>query len=571
MSQASKAPIGDPKLSREDIAKIEIGHTEASPVVSRVLAFAFIAVLLAVPVFQTIRELPGVPQWTAPAVFLWPKSAELKTLVNPADGEGRFAQAKAINQRMLIDIAEYETELKDRDAMVQWLIPRMQTIITGVLRGGNEKAYCGHDGWLFYRDDIDSLTSRGFLEPSVLRQRAASGSELMAPPQPDPVLAIVDFRDQLAARGIELIIVPAPVKPTVHPEFYSRRYEGRSVMVQNPSYGEFKERLADAGVAIFDPADLFIEDKANNPDEPLYLKTDTHWTPQTMERTAAALAEFAREKADLSAGSPERYTTEEMTIDAMGDIALMLNLPDGQDIYPPETMTIRQVMEDDLLWRPETSAEVLFLGDSFANIYSLQPMGFGESAGFVEHISHALGLPVDAITQNDAGSHATRATLSNHLRSGRDRLDGKKLVIWEFASRELARGDWKLLSMELGEERESDMYVPSSSEPVEVRATVLAATRAPIPGSVPYKDHIIMVHLDDLQSTDDPDANGKAAVAFTWSMRDNVLTPASRYRPGDVVTLKLQPWADVESQYGAFNRREFDDIDLMLEDPVWAE
>jgi len=571
MTRKHQAHVEHHKRSREEIAKIEIGHTDISPAVTRTLSFGFIAVLLAVPIIQTIRELPSVPQWTAPFVFLWPKSSEIKSIVSPPDGEGRFAQAKAMNQRLLIDISEYEKELKDRDVMVQWLIPRMQSIITGGLRGGNEKAYCGRDGWLFYRDDVDSLTGRGFLDPAALRQRAASGNELVAPPQPDPVKAIVDFRDQLAARGIELIIVPAPVKPSVQPEFYSSRYEGRSVIVQNPSFVEFKDRLTKADVSVFDPAELFAKDKASKPSEQLYLKTDTHWTPQAMERTAAALAAFAREKTTLSPASPDRYSTAEKTIAGVGDIALMLKLPKEQAIYPPEKLTIRQVIEDDLLWRPDTSAEVLFLGDSFANIYSLEPMGFGESAGFVEHISLALGLPVDAITQNDAGSHATRTTLSNNMRKGRDRLEGKKLVIWEFASRELSSGDWKLLSMELGEKRESDLYVPTSTEPVEVRAVVLAATRAPIPGSVPYKDHIIMVHLDEIESTDDPQANGKAAVAFIWSMRDNILTPASRYRPGDVVKLKLRPWADVESQFGAFNRREFDDIDLMLADPVWAE
>ena len=42
----------------------------------------------------------------------------------------------------------------------------MQVPVTAWLKGGNEDAYCGRDGWLFYRRDIDSLTGRGFLGDS---------------------------------------------------------------------------------------------------------------------------------------------------------------------------------------------------------------------------------------------------------------------------------------------------------------------------------------------------------------------------------------------------------------------
>ncbi len=571
MSHPHHARVERLKRSREEIAKIEIGHTEASPGVRRALAWSFIATILAVPAMQTVRELPAVPQWCDVFKFPWPKPAEIEAIVQPEGDTSRFAAVKAYNDRLLRDIGAYETELKDRDETVQWLIPRMQTVITGWLRGGNEDAYCGRDGWLFYRRDIDSLTGRGFLDPVVLQRRASGGSELKAPPQPDPVKAIVGFRDQLAKRDIRLIVMPAPVKPSIHPEYYSTRYEGSSEVVQNPSYGEFKRRLADAGVPVFDPADFMAEEKASRPGQPLYLKTDTHWRPETMEATAARLAAFAREAAPLSDARAGLYTTVGKTVEALGDVAMMLKLPAGQGVFPPEKVQLRQVLQGNAFWRPSDTAEVLFLGDSFANIYSLEPMGWGESAGFVEHLSLALGLPVDAITRNDAGSHATRGILANELRRGRDRLEGKKLVVWEFASRELATGDWKMLSMDLGERRDVGMYVPPEGKTVEVKGIVRAASPAPRPGSVPYKDHILMLRLTDLESDDDPAADGQEAIVFAWSMRENVLTAAARYRPGETVRLRLRPWADVAGEYEAINRSELDDEDAMLAEPAWAE
>ena len=38
-------------------------------------------------------------------------------------------------------------------------------------------------------------------------------------------------------------------------------------------------------------------------------------------------------------------------------------------------------------------------------------MGWGTSAGFVEHLSYALSRPLDRIVQNDEGAFATRAVL----------------------------------------------------------------------------------------------------------------------------------------------------------------
>jgi alginate O-acetyltransferase complex protein AlgJ len=59
----------------------------------------------------------------------------------------------------------------------------------------------------------------------------------------------------------------------------------------------------------------------------------------------------------------------------------------------------------------------------------------------VEQLSYVLRRPIDRIVQNDDGAFATRAMLSQ---SGSDRLGGKRVVIYQFAARELAFGDWRL-------------------------------------------------------------------------------------------------------------------------------
>jgi alginate O-acetyltransferase complex protein AlgJ len=70
-------------------------------------------------------------------------------------------------------------------------------------------------------------------------------------------------------------------------------------------------------------------------------------------------------------------------------------------------------------------------------------MGWGTAAGLAPHLALALGRPVDVIAQNDSGAFATRQALARELASGADRLAGKRVVVWELASRELLVGDWK--------------------------------------------------------------------------------------------------------------------------------
>ena len=111
------------------------------------------------------------------------------------------------------------------------------------------------------------------------------------------------------------------------------------------------------------------------------------------------------------------------------------------------------------------------------NIFSLEALGWGESAGFTEHLSRSLGgRPLDYILRNSDGAFATREILARELARGRDRLAGKKLVIWEFAARELAFGDWKLLEMKLGQPAPARFFSPPPGEPVEISGTVDAVS-----------------------------------------------------------------------------------------------
>jgi alginate O-acetyltransferase complex protein AlgJ len=461
------------------------------------------------------------------------------------------------------DLKAAEKRIETESVVSAWLLPRVQSLLSERLQAGNEQVYLGRDGWLFYRPDVDYITGPPFLDPWQLRRRAHVGRV-----QPDPVKAIVDFRNQLTARGIDLIVISVPMKPGVDTERLSPRADATAPLY-NASFLEFKSRLENAGVNVFDPRPLLIQRKRALNNAPLYLATDTHWRPETMEFVAESLAALIRSS---SATPSLPLQVAEKEINGLGDIARMLRLPPNQNLYRPEKVVIHEVSSGNTPWRPNKEAEILLLGDSFSNIFSLEALGWGESAGFAEHLSRALGgISLDCILRNSDAAFATREMLSRDLARGHDRLAGKKLVIWEFAARELAFGDWKMLELKLGQPVPARFFVPKQGEQVVVTATVEFVSTVPRPGTVPYKDHILALHLTDLTMEGRSEKDAWESLVYLESMRDNVLTAAAHFRPGDRVTLRLRPWTDVSDRYEKINRSEIDDPSIQLEEPCWGE
>ncbi len=507
---------------RREMARKELGTTHIKRNVSIVSLVIFSVVLLSVPICQLVSDIQrGESLHIFQAIGLLPVPN-------------------------LEEIEAYEDTLEAKSVLTNWLLPGVQTILTRVFRTGNEQAYLGRDGWLFYRADIDSLIGAD----SAKTTRAA-------------LAAIVDFNRQLAARDITLIVVPTPVKPTIHPEKFSKRYQVPDAPVHNPDYAVFVETLASEGVLVYDPSLLLF---AAARQEAQYLRTDTHWKPEAMEQVANRLAAFIEAQVELSSAQSRAYTKTADAITNIGDIAKMLKLPENQMLFPEEQVT-RHVIQSasGTLWQPNRASEVLFLGDSFGNIYSLVGMGWGDSAGFVEHLSAELARPIDKIIINAGGADATRQALVQEINRGNDRLAGKRVLVYQFATRELFSGDWKLLS--IPSDKGLQRSAISIAEGITVTATIKAKTEPPVPGSVPYSECIIALHLENTDTSDLP----AEFVVFLWGMRGNQWTDAATFKVGQKVKLRLRPWTAIETEYGSYNRKELENEETWLLDVYWGE
>ncbi|MBI2440967.1 MAG: hypothetical protein HYV35_06295 [Lentisphaerae bacterium] len=562
--------VFSPYLNREEQALREVGQTTIRPALAWFLTGLFLICIYAVGIIQEFHDL-GAPETRAH----WSGSAALTAL---AQTPGALpARVFAANRQLLKGMHSLEDALEDESVVGRKIRPAIQYVLARYLGSGNEKAYCGVYPWLFYRADVDYLTGPGFLNPVQLARRAAGGNEWTRAPQPDPRPAILDFQRQLEKMGIQLVVLPIPPKTAIQPEKFSSRFKNGFAPLQNPSYAAWLSDLERSGVHVMDVTSTLLEAARSSN---TYLATDTHWRPEAMELAARSLKQYIDRHTKLPVRPAAGYSAQTVGVTNRGDIAVMLRLPArnathsaaggpaGSQGYPPESVRLKQILTPrGEYFQADITADVLVLGDSFCNVYSLAAMGWGESAGLIEQLSFELQWPLDRLVINDNGAYATRALLARELARGRDRLAGKRLVIWQFAMRELSSGDWPEITLKLGQPEQAGFVLPQPGQILSLKGVVKTIAPVPRPGTVPYKDHIVAAHIVDLT---DATGNGQALVYFE-SMRDNVWTRAARLRSGDTVMIALRPWSDVAKRYERINRTELPDQELQLIEPCWGK
>ena len=188
----------------------------------------------------------------------------------------------------------FENKIDDESAIVLALRPKYQLAVWNLFSDPGEKvvlgaagdcigAGCGRDTaaasdrWLFYRQDVEFL-----VQPSPLDVRSAKLD--------NPVKAIERFRDQLKAKGVELLVVVTPGKPSIYPERLTGKNSDAAGL---QSHGKkILDSLTRAGFNTVDLYTPLLAAKSRDSVEgPLYLNDDTHWTPRGAELAASVIAE----------------------------------------------------------------------------------------------------------------------------------------------------------------------------------------------------------------------------------------------------------------------------------------
>ncbi len=432
----------------------------------------------------------------------------------------------------------------------------VQPVVQGMLSSigeGSDEVVIGKNGWLFHRNAIRFMTR-------------TANKHRHAP----PITAITAFADYLKSRDIHLVLLPVPPKLAIYPEKFGHRL--LDTPVAPPVWAEWKAQVEATGAKVFDLMPVLAEAKARTTTPaPLYLKTDTHWTPEAAELVAAQLGRFLAAEGLLPPAADPAAPAADQAVTAVGDLRRMLRLAESSTMFPPETVTIREVRTaTGLRWQNSEESDVLLMGDSFCNIFSQKSLGWGTGAGFAEHLGRALGRPVSTILRNGDGAFATRAMLSRSLQTGHDRLKICKVVIWEFDATQITEGEWKPLEYKVAPAPESQfLEVPAGGSETLI-GTIVSVSPAPVPGSVAYKDYLATLHLRDVRAIDGHALSGTELLAYGIAMKDNRWTSLAEVRPGEVIEITLKAWGDVEAEYGPLSRAE-PEGDLFLQPVNWLD
>lgn len=322
------------------------------------------------------------------------------------------------------NLRQYEDDLVESSWFVQQLRPLVLSMRYEFLNDLGKKAIQGLDGWLFYDLDVRYLAER-------------------LPHNPDPatdedeevVRSILSFRKQLEARGIQLLLLPAPGKPSVYPEKLTHRAPTTPHHLQGLTM-KILSRLESEGIQWMDLFNLYQTDKkdSNSESQKSYLVQDTHWSPYGMKLAATAVAERLLELGWTSRGT-SGYIEKTVDIFRFGDVLRMSQIPGIEKSFRPEKISTIQILQKDNQqpYSDDSGSDILVLGDSFLRIYEKDEPG---SAGFVSHLAYHLQKPLTSIINDGGASTLVRQELYRkpHL------LQGKKVVIWEFVERDIRFG-----------------------------------------------------------------------------------------------------------------------------------
>jgi alginate O-acetyltransferase complex protein AlgJ len=294
---------------------------------------------------------------------------------------------------------------------------------------GDSLAIAGDDGWFFLRSELRHIGTGQFWGEAAKKVSQAS-----SPDKADPLPAILDFHEQLKAKGIELIMMPVPCKALVYPEKINKVASQRI----DTAHQQFFKVLEEKGVKVVDLGAVFLEEKSNPRIPLLYCKSDSHWSPYACQVAAKQIKKQFKAPAWLD-GKPERFTTKQEPRTITGDLAD----GKGSEVLPTLVVQSRGASLED------KASPILLLGDSHTLVFHAGAELHGTGAGLADHLAAELGLAVDVIGVRGSGATSARVNLLRRIKADPRYLAGKKVVIWCFAAREFTESTgWSVLKLD---------------------------------------------------------------------------------------------------------------------------
>jgi len=302
----------------------------------------------------------------------------------------------------------------------------------------------GKEGWLFLAAEIRHLGAGRFWG-----EDAAKASRATRPEYADPLGAIADFKKQLDAAGVELLVVPVPAKAVIYPdEVCDAIVVAKDSLPPRLDVADraFYELLRSSGVQVLDLVPQFMADRFGM-EGPLFCKQDSHLSGKGCVVAARLIADRIRDRLWLKSRPPLRLSSQWRAIEIAGDLA-----PSGGGTTPekrPARFVGVRAGEGNLEpLADDRSSPIVLLGDSSNLVYHAGGDLYAVGAGLPDQLALELGLALDVVAVRGSGSTAARMNLIRRIQADPNYLKSKRLVIWCFAAREFTEGDgWRPLPL----------------------------------------------------------------------------------------------------------------------------
>lgn len=441
-----------------------------------------------------------------------------------------------------------------------------QGLVTKFLKEGNRKVFIGKNNTLFYRPSIEALTGYGPIksEPDTVAKD---------PNRPDwvsPKEVILGFKDQLEERGIDLLLVPVPVKAMIYPELIGGNKKSKPL--QHKDAKLMYDELRSDGVEVLDLSDQFWAWK-NEEEKGLFLKQDTHWTTETMQKVAKEISKRVLVDNELLSGESKfQSTLQNRTGSHYGDLVGMLGGDEKVDGFGAESQLLETVLDASTGDGVELNRKspIVLLGDSFVNIFHDPTLGFGDTeggflhAGLAQHLMSELGVQLDVHAINGSGATEVRAEFA---RRPDDEVRGKKLVIWALAARDILMSE--STAKEAGVEFREITFNPNQSKTSEVKSTdetvaVEVVDKSVIgdPNSTPYPDSLYVVRMRVSEEVQQKlNSSESEILVYLWAFQDREILESAQLEVGGKYEMKLVEWEKVQGELGGVNRSDTLDLE----------
>jgi hypothetical protein len=234
-----------------------------------------------------------------------------------------------------------------------------------------------------------------------------------------PIEAIVEFDRQLAARGIELLVVLLPTRLEIHPELVmdapATGFAGLGSGTQR-----FVAELAREGVDAISLTQRFVAARHGEPGEgALYLEHDPHLTPRGYELAARATAERLRELPGFVPGSLVEGRDFAVVPAEFGYQPGESLMKRGAVVETVRGSTLRNGSA--IVDLSDPAAPLVVLGDSHARLHSFT------ACDYVSQVARFAAQKVDFVKADGGAADTVRQKLG---RREPERFATMKTVVW---------------------------------------------------------------------------------------------------------------------------------------------